>query len=505
MQMAPRRAVLILIAVTAVLRLGWAAALEPTNDEAYHWLYSAHPALSYFDHPPMLMWVEQFGLTLCGGWVHQFSLRLGFVLLFAGSTWVLFRWTAGMYGELAGWWAAVALNLTGYYTAFGGPFALPDSPFLFFALLTFWKATEAVQSSSTKPWLSVGVGFAGAMLSKYHAVLLPAGVVLYLLVTPSRRLLLWSPGPYLAVLIGLIGFLPVVVWNANHDWASIRFQGGRAAHEDIIPFLHEGPLKWLGGPILLLLPWIWFWLVVEVVRGVWRFRSLPSPNRLLICLSIIPLLFFFVVSGRTRTVLPHWPLIGFVPLYPLLGVNWIKLRERFPVASKTFLTLWTIILFALAAVILGQARFGIIPLPTNTKDPTADMSGWHSVAEELDHRGFLSEPNTFLFTNIWYDGGQLAFALRGRVSVACYHSFDARGFAFWSRPEDYIGKTGLLVISGDEDETGVFREYASFFRRMTLAAEFQSSRFGRPFRRVRVYRCEDQLKPYPFDFKRGVQ
>ena len=504
MRMAPRHAVLVLIAVTTVLRLGWAAALEPTNDEAYHWLYTVHPALSYFDHPPMLMWVEQLGLTVCGGWVHPLSLRLGFVLLFAGSTWVMFRWTAGMYGDLAGWWAAVALNLTGYYTAFGGTFALPDSPFLFFALLTFWKATDAVQSSSIKSWLSVGVGFAGAMLSKYHAVLLPAGVVLYLLITPSRRRLLWSPGPYLAVLIGLIGFLPVVVWNANHDWASIRFQSGRAAHEDLTPFLHEGPLKSFGGPIVYLLPWIWFWLVVELVRGITRFRSLAGADRLLICLSIVPLVFFFMVSGRTRTFLPHWPLIGFVPLYPLLGVNWVKLRERFPAASKTFLTLWTVTLFALAALLLCQARYGIITFPAKEKDPTEDISGWESVAEELDRRGVLSEPNTFLFTNMWYDSGQLAFAVRERVPVACYHSFDARGFAFWSQPKDYVGKTGFLVISGEEDEAGVFREYASFFRRMTLAAEFHSSRSGRPFRRVRVYRCEDQLLPYPFDFKRGV-
>jgi 4-amino-4-deoxy-L-arabinose transferase-like glycosyltransferase len=503
----PRRAVLLLIAVTTVIRLGWAAALEPSNDEAYHWLYAVHPAMSYFDHPPMLMWVEQFGIALCGGWVHPFSLRLGFVLLFAGSTWILFRWTADLYGDAAGFWAAVALNLSAYYTAVGGTFALPDSPFLFFALFTFWQATVALSpplppgERGVFPWLLVGVGFAGAMLSKYHAVLLPAGVVVYALVTPNRRKVLWSPGPYLAVLIGLIGFLPVVIWNANHEWASIRFQGGRAAQENVTPFLHEGPLKWLGGPIGYLLPWIWFWLVVELVRGVRRFRSLTGADRLLICLSVVPLVFFFLVSGRTRTVLPHWPLIGFVPLYPLLGRNWVRLREQYPRASKVFITLWTVILFGIAGFVLAQARFGLIPLTPTTKDPTADISGWESVADELDRRGILSEPNTFLFTNIWYDSGQLAFAVRGKVPVACYHSHDARGFAFWSRPDDYVGKTGFLVLPGEESDAGVYREYGPLFRRMTLEAEFPMTRADRPFRRVRVFRCEDQLRPYPFDYK----
>ena len=36
------------------------------NDEAYHFLYAAHPALSYFDHPPMMAWVEMAGLALPG-------------------------------------------------------------------------------------------------------------------------------------------------------------------------------------------------------------------------------------------------------------------------------------------------------------------------------------------------------------------------------------------------------------------------------------------------------
>ena len=158
---ADSRQVLWLILLTTLLRLGWAAALEASNDEAYHWLYAVHPALSYFDHPPMMMWVEQVGLTACGGWVHPLSLRLGFVLLFAGSTWVLYRWAADLFGGRAGWWAAVLLNVSGYFTAFGGCLALPDSPFLFFALLTFWTVTAAVrrddQPGTLWRWAWVGV------------------------------------------------------------------------------------------------------------------------------------------------------------------------------------------------------------------------------------------------------------------------------------------------------------------------------------------------------------
>ncbi len=501
MPFGPRRSVGLLILLTLLARLGWAAALEPSNDEAYHWLYAVHPALSYFDHPPMTMWIEQIGLTLCGGWVHPLSLRLGFLLLFAGSTWILFRWTADWFGEKAGFWSAVALNLSGYFTAFGGVFALPDSPFLFFALLTFWRATAAVRSNSLKDWLGVGVGFAGAMLSKYHAVLLPAGVVFYALVTPNKRKLLWSPGPYLAVAIGFLGFSPVIVWNAQHEWASFLFQGGRARSGEVTPFLHSGPLKWLGGPILYLLPWIWFWLVVELVRHLKRFRSLADPERILICLSIVPISFFFLISGLSHDVLLHWPLVGFLPLFPLVGRNWQRLWIEYPRTSKWFLGSWIAMVIALMALVLVQSRFGVIRFPAGSKDPSADISGWESVAAELQRRGILDEPNAYLFTNIWYDSGQLAFATRNKLPVACLHEHDARGFAFWSRPDDYRGKTGYFVIADAPDANLLKTEYADGFGTMEIVAEFRMARNGRDFRPVTVYRCSPTINPYRFDYK----
>jgi hypothetical protein len=107
----------------------------------------------------------------------------------------------------------------------------------------------------------------------------------------------------------------------------------------------------------------------------------------------------------------------------------------------------------------------------------------------------------FLFTNIWYDSGQLAFATRGRVPVTCYHTFDARGFAFWSKPTDYLGKTAYFVIADEQSRESSLREFGPFFRSMTVAFEFPMTRNGRPFRPVRVYRCEHQTQPYPFDFK----
>ena len=100
--MTPKQAVWILIAGSALVRLICAFNLGLGNDEAYHFLYAAHPALSYYDHPPMMAWVEMAGLTLSATRASAWALRIGFIVLFGGSTWLLARVTTRSYGALGG-------------------------------------------------------------------------------------------------------------------------------------------------------------------------------------------------------------------------------------------------------------------------------------------------------------------------------------------------------------------------------------------------------------------
>jgi amino acid transporter len=68
----------------------------------------------------------------------------------------------------------------------------------------------------------------------------------------------------------------------------------------------------------------------------------------------------------------------------------------------------------IAILVAAQARLGMIPLE---KEPTMEMSGWPSIARELDERGLVGKPGTFLFTGRWFTSGHLAFAIRNRGPV----------------------------------------------------------------------------------------
>ena len=143
--MTHRRALWTLIVSSSLVRLFSACYLGLGNDEAYHSLYASHPALGYYDHPPMMAWIEMLGQALPGAGASAWALRIGFIVLFAGSTWLLARLTSRFYGERAGFLAALALNLTGYYGLAASTFALPDGPLLFFWLLCLDRLSIAIE------------------------------------------------------------------------------------------------------------------------------------------------------------------------------------------------------------------------------------------------------------------------------------------------------------------------------------------------------------------------
>jgi hypothetical protein len=327
-------------------------------------------------------------------------------------------------------------------------------------------------------------------LSKYHAVFLPAGALLYILVTPSARRCLLTPGPYVAVVLGLCGFLPVVIWNVQHEWASFAFQAGRAVG---MQFRADALFTALGGQMLYLLPWIWVALVLVLVRMGRTGRNLAGLDRLLFCSSVVPLCFFLAVSCVQMT-LPHWSLIGFLPLYPALGAKWAAKMAESPRNMRLWLRLQAGTVMAVAGGFAVQACLGVVPIK---RDPTLEMKDWSPVVAKLEELGLTERPRTFFFTRSWYESGHLAFAMHNRAPVACF-DIDARGFAFWSKPKDWLGQDGILLSHGDNENEP--RAFQGYFRKIVQIGVFPETRNGRPVgdRTIRVFHCMDQCLPFPF-------
>jgi hypothetical protein len=303
--------------------------------------------------------------------------------------------------------------------------------------------------------------------------------------------------------VGLIVFSPVVLWNARNDWVSFRFQGGRAVGSWVPR--PDYLLLALAAQALYLFPWIWLPLVGILVRRCRIDTTIPAgPERLRTCLAAVPSGVFTAVAGF-RPVLPHWGLIGLVSLFPILGREWAHRFEAHPRPARRRLAAYAGLSITLAVLTLLEFHTGCfqqgdgnrIGLLEGRRDPTLDLYGWDQVADRIRHLGLIDDPRTFVFTRYWYQSAQIAYALGGTQPVLCYNAEDPRGFAFWSHPDDWIGRDGILVLVGSEADA-VAGIYGRWFTQVEAVSDFWVERSGKPVRHVRLYRCTNQRLAFPF-------
>ena len=60
-----------------------------SGDEAYHWEWSRHLALSYYDHPPMTAWLISLLTSVLG--TSRFTIRLTAFICYTGSLLFIYR------------------------------------------------------------------------------------------------------------------------------------------------------------------------------------------------------------------------------------------------------------------------------------------------------------------------------------------------------------------------------------------------------------------------------
>src|SRR4029079_4574242 len=120
----PACAVIMLIAATMMVRILFAGSLGLGIDESYTVATGRQPQLSYFDHPPLAWWLAWAGAHVFGTEI-ALAVRAPFIALFALTTWLVFSLTRLLFGERAGLWASVTLNLAPVLAWATGTWGLP--------------------------------------------------------------------------------------------------------------------------------------------------------------------------------------------------------------------------------------------------------------------------------------------------------------------------------------------------------------------------------------------
>ena len=396
------------ILLLTVLRLIVAANAGLAEDEAYYRLWGLHPAAGYYDHPPMVGWWVWLGHQIAGD--TALGLRLMAVLSAMVGSIALWRTTALLFGLRAAGWAVLFFNAT-ILIGVGSLLMTPDAPSVFFWGLTIWALAELAARGDVRWWLAVGL-FAGlGLTSKYSGLFLGAGIVLWLVFVPAARIWWRSWQLYAGGVLAILLVIPVVLWNADHQWASFVRQFGRAVPDGwTLKFIFE----FIGSAAALLNPLIAVLAAVGFARAIAGVRR-GDPAFGLILWTALPFVAYLLVHALHARVQGNWP----APLFPALCMLAAVVAAR-PSAAKA--KVWsalakTAVAVGVAASMLVYAH-AIMPLTgaLARKDPTFQTRGWDHVRDEV---AALAATHGAHWVATWSYGlnGQLAFALRDRLPV----------------------------------------------------------------------------------------
>ena len=362
------------LGAVAHLILAWGVGLSV--DEAHYALYAYHLDWSYFDHPPLVGWLQWPAVALGGA---DWALRIVPLGCACATAWLLWRITTdwvlrhgtqadaqtAAQGVLWLWLCAPMVHLLALAL-------VPDSLLMPIALALLWftlRLTHPRQSAGEnapypwRDWCALGLCLGLAGLTKYTSVLLVPGVVLVLSLSWGWRWLR-GPGPWLAALIALLLISPVFWWNHQHGWISFAYQLGHAGGRDtwqaksffgfvLVQCLVFGPLSW--------------WAMVVG----WRRMAWPRRTAWLALGMALPaLLLTWVLSGK-GSALPHWTSWPWLLLLPFSAWAWYQLWPQHKAWLRGGLALQ-----ALASVALCVGL--VVGRPAN---PFADVQGWQSAAE----------------------------------------------------------------------------------------------------------------------------
>ncbi|MEI6683608.1 MAG: glycosyltransferase family 39 protein [Bacteroidota bacterium] len=420
----------ILLALSALARGFIAGFIELGNDEVYYLTYARFPALSHFDHPPMIGLVIQL-FTLNFTFEHEFFLRLASVVLGTLSTLMMFLIGRVVKNPLTGLYAALLYTASFYGLILSGTFILPDAPQVCFWLVTLYFLLKSLPdrelTSDSRTSLLLAAIFAGlALISKYHSVFLPAGVFAYCLLY-NRRWFAAKEFYGFFLIIALVA-LPVLFWNIENNFISFTY------HESRVTITQSGfkPQYFLtemvgeffyNNPVNVVL------IITALFALAFRKNFLGDSSRRLLLWTSIPLIVVFQSFSLFRSTLPHWTGPGYLGLIFIASAF---LSEPAGETKKLRLVPWQLVvalslIFTVSVTVMGQIRYGWIHLHhMKVNDPSLDMVGWEQLGEKFaplvkfDEEHGLIGRNSPIVTFRWFPAANFDYYVGRKIGKPVY-------------------------------------------------------------------------------------
>jgi len=443
-----------------LLRLVYLGLPNLLPEEAYYWNYAQHPALGYLDHPPMVAWLISMGTTVFGS--TEFGVRIATFMCWGITAGFCYGFSRKLYGKAVGLLSVMFFALLpGFFVT--GFYAFPDAPLIACWAGMLFFLERALLSGRRLAWWGVGLCLGLGMLSKYSIALLVPAVLVFMILDRKSRHWLRKLEPYAALLLAVLLFTPVIVWNFWNGWASFAFQSTRRLRSHPQFSLH----LFIGSLLVLLTPLGFFAAVKEFFvppgkksRDGRDGEADARSRRFIAVLTLVPLSVFALFSLRYHPKL-NWMIPLSLGIIPLLAANLFSARRKAIASFEQ--RAWGPTLVALALIFGGTLHFLSIGLPgvPYRKDSVSPVA-WKEMGQMIEQiedevEAQTGVPPLVVGMDKYFIASQMAFYRdnghsdadkeEGYKDTGSDNLFGGNGlmYAWWFPPADQTGRTLVLV------------------------------------------------------------
>lgn len=463
-----KRKAALFIFLMSGLHLFMGTILNLTDDEAYYWEWSRHLDISYYDHPPMIAYFIRFFTSIFGN--NNFAVRLVPTVIIAITSIYIYKIIMYLYeDEKKGLIGVFIFNVIPIFAVLS-LMALPDLPLMLFYTMGLYYFIRLINEKEGKLWYVLGFLTGLGLLSKYNMVLVYPGIFLYLLINKSQWFWFKKKELYLSFILSLAFFIPVILWNIQHDWVSFAFQFyGRHNRGLTLDFDLFG--IFIATQLIVTSPILFIGFIKTI------YKNFNNKDVKMLFFYGGPVFFIFMFTSFFTEFKLHWTALAFIPFLIIFTryIKWNWFWKYFGVGLAIFLTLF-----------LYTQSFYPVAKINPEDDITTDMHGWDKVGRQVQEiYNNVNEDRWFLFSNRYQLTSQLAFYLPEKDYVYSINN-NIEQYDFWRDTEKLKGKNGLFIT---HTFYKIEPDKKYIFDKINLFKKIDITRAGRVYRTFYIYKC----------------
>jgi len=505
----PVLAVALLATAVRLVYLVYLCPYDLVEDEAFYWEWSLHMDWSYATKGPGIAWAIWLSTNLLG--TSEAAVRAVAAVAAGISTLAVGALAAdvaaythkGSQGRASpvrvGVVAGLLWNATPVFAGIG-IFSTIDGPYIACWAVAAWSAWRAIVLRSPIAWVVLGLAIGVGFLFKYTILLLPPGLLLFVLLSRGylrlgvRGRAVW-PWALLAGAVAVVGLLPVLIWNSQHDWQTVRHLLGHMgfAGGDVAPHRpgagQRFPLQWFLELLAAQAGMLITVIVPVVASTIWGTRRGGAPfDRPLgvryLLLAAGPILLLYALVSLITKPQANWPIGAYVTLIPLAAL-WMTDPDE-PVGLRRFARNAAIVGGLLTALILARADLArsavsLVSPALAQRIPLGRLMGAREMGQDVHDRlqGLRAQTGLepFVVTIQYGRASRVRFYLPGRPTTFCASSKVGGRIVqqdYW--PEADLSSPALLgrpalIVGGSADGSTWARAFARIEPGPRLAGE----------------------------------